>query len=348
MTLRLTTTVAFLPLALLHPIAARPAAPTYSPALRGDFPDPYVLPVGGRYLAYATNPDRGGINVQMAVSRDLVNWQRLRDGSKPHDAMPTLPPWAQRGFTWAPEVTRVGDGYVLYFTARDRKSHLQCIGAAKASDPTGPFVSDAAAPLVCQTELGGSIDPDPFRDADGSVILYFKNDGNNADFRKATHIFAQRLSPDGLSVVGEPAFLLANDAAWEGAVIEAPTMVSRGGRYYLFFSGNDYGWTEPRQPVSPYAIGYALCRSAVGPCVAAPENPILSSRNSPGACLSGPGHQSVFSVGPKDFIAFHAWSASPSCHLLDPYRNLYVAPLDWVNGRPVIGTSLRAPAMSSR
>ena len=322
---------------------AHAAPPAYTPAMSGDFPDPFVLQADGRYLAYATNPDRGRINVQMATSTDLVKWERLRDGGKPHDALPVLPSWAQRGFTWAPEVIKTADGYVLYFTARDRKSHLQCIGAAKASDAAGPFVSDAAAPLVCQTDLGGSIDPDPFRDADGSLVLYFKNDGNNPDFRKATRIFAQRLAPDGLSVVGEPVALLANDSAWEGNVIEAPTMIRRANGYFLFFSGNDYGWTEPQQPVSPYAIGYAQCRSAMGPCTAAPENPILSSRNVPGSCLSGPGHQTVFAVGGRDYIAFHAWSASPSCHLLDPYRNLYIARVEWSNGKPLIGPSLREP-----
>jgi beta-xylosidase len=328
---------------VLLPLAAQAAPPAYVPAMSGDFPDPFVLQVGDRYLAYATNPDRGRVNVQMAVSSDLVKWERLRDGGKPHDAMPNLPPWAQRGFTWAPEVIKVADGYILYFTARDRKSHLQCIGAARAVDPTGPFVSDATAPLVCQTDLGGSIDQDPFRDADGALILYFKNDGNNPDFRKPTRIYAQRLSPDGLSVTGTPVALLANDAAWESNVIEAPTMVRRSGGYYLFFSGNDYGWTEPQQRVSPYAIGYAACRSALGPCAAAPEGPILYSHNSAGACLSGPGHQTVFTVGSRDYIAFHAWSAGPSCHMLDPYRNLYVAGLDWINGKPVVGPSLRAP-----
>ena len=329
--------------ALLIGTAAPGAPAPYQPAMSGDFPDPFVLQAGDRYLAYATNPDRGRVNVQMASSTDLVRWERLRDGGKAHDALPVLPAWAQRGFTWAPEVIKVSDGYVLYFTARDRKSHLQCIGAAKAADPTGPFTSDATAPLVCQSELGGSIDPDPFRDADGSLILYFKNDGNNPDFRKPTHIFGQRLSPDGLSVTGEAVPLLVNDAAWEGNLIEAPTMVRRAGGYYLFFSANDYGWSEPQQPVSPYAIGYARCRSATGPCTAARENPILASRNMPGACLSGPGHQTVFAVGGKDYVAFHAWSATPSCHQLDPYRNLYVARVDWAGDRPVIGPSLRDP-----
>jgi beta-xylosidase len=142
--------------------------------------------------------------------------------------------------------------------------------------------------------------------------------------------------------------LLANDAVWEGNVIEAPTMVRRPGGYYLFFSANDYGWTAPQQPVSPYAIGYARCRTALGPCTAAPENPILASRDAPGACLSGPGHQTVFAVGSRDYIAFHAWSATPSCHQLDPYRNLYVATVDWTGGRPEIGPSLREPVVPAQ
>jgi beta-xylosidase len=337
--------VSLLPLtAALVALPVPAAAPQpYQPALNADFPDPFVLQHDGQYLAYATNPDHGRVNVQMASSPDLLTWTPLKDGGKLHDAMPVLPAWAKAGFTWAPEVIRVGDGYVLYFTARDKKSHLQCIGAATASDPRGPFTSAETAPLVCQTDLGGSIDPDPFRDADGGLILYFKNDGNNPDFRKPTRIYAQHLGADGLSVTGEPVALLANDADWEGNVIEAPTMVRRDAGYTLFFSANDYGWTDPPQRVSPYAIGYATCRSAMGPCTAAPENPILYSRIGAAGCLSGPGHQSVIAVGRQSYIAFHAWSANPGCHMLDPKRNLYVAELVWSGGKPLIGPSVRAP-----
>jgi beta-xylosidase len=334
-------------LAALLPATAVAAPQPYQPAMSGDFPDPFVLQHDGHYFAYATNPERGRVNVQMAISSDLIHWEILRDGGKPHDAMPTLPVWAQRGFTWAPEVLTTDAGFLLYFTARDKKSHLQCIGAARATDPSGPFASEAAGPLVCQTDLGGSIDPDAFRDADGKLILYFKNDGNNPDYRKPTRIYGQPLSPDGLSVTGTPIALLANDAPWEGNVIEAPTMVRHEGAYTLFFSANDYGWSEPQQRASPYAIGYAVCRGAMGPCTAAP-NPILYSRMGSGGCLSGPGHQAVFEVGGQGFIAFHAWSATPSCRMLDPYRNLYVASLGWVNGRPVIGPSVREPVAAAR
>src|SRR4051812_13962590 len=106
-------------LGCIAPASAAPPAP-YRPAMPGDFPDPFVLQSQGRFLAYATNPDRGHVNVQMAESADVVTWKILRDGGKVHDAMPILPAWAQRGFTWAPEVLKTDLGYVLYFTARDR------------------------------------------------------------------------------------------------------------------------------------------------------------------------------------------------------------------------------------
>ena len=132
-----------------------------APLLDVDFADPFILPHDGGLFAYATNTAHGQVNVQMAWSSNLTDWRQLRDAGEPsrlHDAMPTLPPWAKRGFTWAPEVLEAADGFVLYFTARHAQSGLQCVGAATAADPRGPFVSTTEEPLVCQYELGGTID----------------------------------------------------------------------------------------------------------------------------------------------------------------------------------------------
>ena len=49
---------------------------------------------------------------------------------------------------------------------------------------------------------------------------------------------------------------------WEGAVVEAPFLRHRGGRYYLFYSANDYF-------NSRYAIGYATSTHLQGPYVKA-------------------------------------------------------------------------------
>jgi beta-xylosidase len=327
----------------LAPPATPEEAEPFAPVYRANFPDPFVLPHDARFLAYATNAQRDQANVQMAVSDDLVNWSMLKDaGGRLHDAMPVLPSWAQRGWTWAPEVLAHNDRFLLFFTARERASGRQCTGVAQSADPLGPFVSAAAEPLICQRELGGTIDASPFRDADGKLYLYYKADANAVG--KPTDIFVQPMTPDGMGLTGAAVTLLTNDQPWEAHVIESPTMVRRGQDYVLFYSANHFGW-EPHQRLSPYAMGYATCAGPMGPCTDAPDNPILYSYTDRKAgCLSGPGHQAVFEAAGEQYIVFHAHIARGGCQNARKGRQMYIAPLGWEGARPVIGTSLRVPA----
>ncbi|HLL02484.1 MAG TPA: glycoside hydrolase family 43 protein [Myxococcaceae bacterium] len=313
-----------------------PVSVPYPPVLRANFPDPFILEHEGQYLAYATNTE--GANVPMVSSTNLTAWQFLRSESDPgrlRDAMPVLPAWAKTGFTWAPEVLKTPGGFVLYFTARHAANGLQCVGAAASSDPRGPFTSQATEPLVCQAELGGTIDASPFRAPDGQLYLYFKNDGNNPVANKPTEIFAQRLSADGLSLTGDRVSLVRNDKPWEGHVVEAPTMVEQGGAYVLFFSANDYGW-QNTQRVSNYGIGYATCQGPMGPCTDAPNNPFLASTFQP--CLSGPGHQTVFQAQGRQYFAFHSWAATQSCTPAAQSRFMHIVQLSWQNGVPQLAS----------
>ena len=320
--------------------AAALAEPAFVPVYRDNFPDPFVLRNGAELIAYSTND---GINLPMLVSRDLVSWTPVGDPANPGkrlDGMPLLASWVKEGLTWAPEVIQVGNRWLLYYTAHDARRNHQCIGVASAASPKGPFVDSSPQPLVCQIELGGSIDADPFRDGDGKLYLYFKNDGNAV--RARTSIWGQQLGPNGLSVVGSPVEIEKDDNAWEMRVVEAPTMVRSPTGYVLFYSGGFFGWNADDR-LSPYAMGYATCAGPLGPCTDSPDNPILHSYNDRAAgCLSGPGHQSVFQVGGRSFIAFHAWSANSGCRKVDDKRFLYVAPLGWKDGKPQIAPSLRA------
>jgi beta-xylosidase len=315
--------------------------PSFVPVFEQNFPDAFILPNGSEFIAYSTND---GPNVPVAFSTDLVHWSFASDPARPGkqlDALPKLGSWAKEGFTWAPEVLHLAGHYLLYYTASDRQKNAQCIGVAVAGSPLGPFVDSNAGPIVCQTELGGSIDADPFRDADGKLYLYFKNDGNRVHAR--TSLWGQPLSPDGLSVTGVPAELLKDDQGWEERVVEAPSMVRSPGGYELFFSGGFFGWNPEEGGLSPYAMGFATCAGPLGPCAASSQNPILHSFNDRDAgCLSGPGHQSVFTLGARTFISFHAWEATRGCRKQDDRRYLYVAPLFWKDGKPHIGPSLRA------
>ena len=310
--------------------------------MRENFPDPFIIRHGGRYIGYATNR---GVNLPMATSPDLVTWRLLRDPRDPRkllDGMPKLAPWVEAGRTWAPEVIGAGGRWLLFYTAHHATKKLQCVGVAVAARPTGPFRDTSREPLLCQDALGGTIDAQPFRDADGRLYLYYKNDGNGAEPPIPTQIWAQRLSADGLSLTGEAVPLVRNDRHWEWRVVEAPAMVRRpGGGYTLFFSGNHYGW-EADQRLSNYAVGYADCEGPMGPCTDSPENPWLRShRDELRGCLSGPGHPTVFSDGRQSYVGFHGWAATADCRKAAEERYLYVAPLFWRQDKPFLGPSLR-------
>jgi beta-xylosidase len=303
-----------------------------NPVLDRDFPDPGVLVVDGSYYAYATQG--GGRHIQVASSPDLVTWEYLGE------ALPSLPTWST-GMTWAPEVIQTATGFVMYYTARDPGterpdgSGSQCITVAVAATPEGPFVDDSDAPLVCQADLGGTIDATPFRDADGTLYLIYKNDGNCCAL--VTRFWGQQLSEDGLVLVGEPVDLgLANDNAWEAHVIEAPWIVARDGTYYLFYSANDYANDR-------YAVGYATASSVLGPYADAEENPILTTPEEDGAHVAyGPGHQSVV-TGPdgEPWMIYHAWDQ------FFQQRTMWIDEVRFADGRAVVdgpdGTPQEAP-----
>ena len=313
------------------------AEPAFVPVFQEDFPDAFVLSHGSQFIAYATN---NGPNVPIATSSDLVHWTYARDASgKKRDALPQLGSWAKTGFTWAPEVLQLGDKYLLYYTAADVKRKAQCVGVAVATDPLGPFVDDRTDPIVCQTDKGGTIDADAFKDTDGKLYLSFKNDGNRIG--QHTSIWGQPLSADGLSVTGQPVELIHDDEAWEQKLVEAPTMVRSPIGYELFFSAAFFGWND-NQEQSPYGMGYATCASPLGPCTKSADNPILHRfHDRESGCVSGPGHQSIFTVGNRSFMSFHAWQATKGCRNAHGGRFLYVAPIFWKDGKPQLGPSLR-------
>lgn len=320
--------------------AAAPAAdhPLFVPVFEENFPDPFVIEHGGEFIAYSTND---GPNLPMATSRDLVTWSFVRDGDgKKRDGLPKLGSWAKPGFTWAPEVLKLGDKWLLYYTASDRKRNAQCIGVAVASDPKGPFVDTRSEPILCQEELGGAIDANPFRDKDGKLYLYWKTDGNRV--RRPTDLWGAELAPDGLSLAGKPVDLGLSDAeGWKQRVIEAPTMIRTPDGLAMLYSAGYFGWNDD-QRLSPYSMTFALCSGPLGPCRDGSPKPLLHSFSDKViGCVSGPGHQSVFRAQGGTFISFHGWATASNCRKGKDARYLYIAPFGWENGKPELAPSLR-------
>ncbi|MEU7873965.1 glycoside hydrolase family 43 protein [Dactylosporangium sp. NPDC049140] len=290
------------------------SGPTYTnPVYAGDAPDPQAIRAGSTWYLVHTNTD--GRNVPVLTSPDLVTW------TPAGDALPALPAWADPGRTWAPEIIQLApDRFGLYVTVADRDSGRQCIARGVAARPEGPYGS--VQRLVCQADLGGSIDASPFRDADGRLYLLWKNDGNAAG--QDTWLWAQRLAPDGLSLLGEPARLLRQTEAWEGHVVEAPFLWRHGAGLLLFYAANAYD-------TAAYAEGYARCDTPLGPCRKAPGNPILASRGG----ASGPGHASMVEQDGRTWLLYHAWPPGAEGST-SPGRRLWLDEVTWDGDTPVV------------
>lgn len=274
-----------------------------------DFADPYVLRVGNVFYGYSTNA--GGGDIQVVASTDLHQWTWLPN------ALAKLPAWAQQDRTWAPSVLPRPGGYVAYFTVRNAASGQQCVSRAFSTKPDGPFTDTSTAPMVCQSTNGGTIDPSPFVDKDGKAYLLFKSDASPG------RIWIQALAPDGLSIAGAPVQLLHADQTWEHGVIEGPSMISHNGKYYLFYSGNDW-------KTRSYAIGYAVCTKITGPCTKHPT-PVLASTGT----LAGPGGQEFFSTPDGALqMAFHAYT-EPDVGYPNS-RTLHTLPVAWFGDTPVL------------
>lgn len=238
---------------------------------------------------YALSTQRGATKVPVIRSADLVHWEERGD------ALPNLPTWSRFGAVWAPSVLAVPGGFVLYYTTPEEASGLQCLSWAFSPLPDGPYVDVSSDPFVCQRRRGGSIDASPFRDAAGNPWLTWKSEGTLEG--EATRLWSQALADDGRSLLGPRHELLVTAEAWEGPIIEGPSMVVVDGRHHLFYSGN-------RWETDAYGTGHASCASPAGPCARTSAAPVL--RAHPSEVGTG-GGEAFFDLDGSVKFAYHAW-----------------------------------------
>jgi xylan 1,4-beta-xylosidase len=321
----------FIALALFFFVASAPAQrrATYTnPAVPGDFPDPSVIRVGQDYWAAATSSEWAP-EFPLLHSRDLINWDVM--GS----VFRNRPEWSV-GSYWAPEISQYRGRFFIYYAARKKGGPL-CVAVATAARPQGPYTDHG--PLICHEV--GSIDPFPVNDEKGQRYLLWKEDGNSVS--KPTPIWAQRLSADGMRLVGERRELFRNDQAWEkhdelpyGNLVEGPAVVRRGGWFYIFYSGNFCCARECN-----YMIGVARSKKLLGPWEKKPDNPILRG-NETWKC---PGHGTVVEdARGRDFLLYHAYKADDFVYV---GRQAMLDEIEWgTDGWPSInggrGPSARA------
>ncbi len=292
---------------------------------RGDFPDPTVLRVGRVYYAYSTTI--AGLNLPVMTSRDLIHWRARGEGLA---RVASWAAWRSTGTgthatTWAPTVARFGKTFVHAYATpvRGIRPRKMCISTSRSASPLGGFVDRRRTPLICP-KARGAIDPAFFTGVTGGRYLLWKREQRPGS---PSHVFISRLSGDGQRVIGTPTHLLTTKDTWESPLIENPAMVRYRSRYYLFYSGGSYADDS-------YGTGYAVCRTATGPCTRASSRPLLAT----GGRVSGPGGAMPFVDRSRRLrLAYAAWDLgntgypkSPACRRTAagcPQRKLHLATL---------------------
>jgi hypothetical protein len=302
------------------PLPTGPRTPVVSgqtgPAFNDEAPDPQIIRFGSTWYAYTTGTTWGNHLGVLTSTSPTSGWRTVTGRTFGSTALANPPAWQVRDTQWAPGVYEWGGRYRMFYAAKSTFLGVWCLSTASSDRPSGGFVDSSEYPLICQPDLGGSIDPQPFVDTDGRPWLHWKNnDGSSA---AVSRVWAVPLGLDGVTPVGGHVEVMAKDTQrypWQ-LTLDNPQMVIDGGTHYLFYSGGN--WED-----ASYVVGYAVCSGPTGPCTSG-NDPILGSYGS--AAGTGGGTVAQDASG-NWFISYHAWDSSCTNDACGGTRRLYVANL---------------------
>ncbi|MDQ2720208.1 MAG: family 43 glycosylhydrolase [Bacteroidota bacterium] len=306
----------------------------HNPVLNIDFADPTVININGTYYAYATQSKHNGkmINIQVATSKDLFNWNY--EG----DALPQKPVWASHTQSfWAPDVLydSATSQYVMFYCAKnDNKNFDKCIGVAFAKKPTGPFI-DKGSPLI-EGKTFTDIDPMAMTDPQtGKKLLYWGSGFKPIRVRELNDNW--KGFKEGS--VEKPLVFPGKENSYS-KLIEGAWVDYYDGKYYLYYSGDNCCGDNAN-----YAVMVARADNAFGPFER------LGKFNGTGSSVilqkdniwNAPGHNSIVKDNEGNiWIAYHAiWkdkkmAGNPTGTNNYLKRVMCIEPVVYRNGWPVV------------
>lgn len=273
-------------------------------------------------------------------SLDRVSW------SPGPPVFTPFPAWTREvvtnhtGHLWAPDVIRVGDRYLLYYSVSSWGKNRSAIGFASnatldPSDPAFAWKDEGIAVESTPTNDFNAIDPSLLLDEDGRLWMAFGSFWSGIKLVELDPATGKRISPNS------PLESLAHHEA-----IEAPGLHRRGRDYYLFLN---WGLCC-RGTNSTYEIRVGRSDRVTGPyrdrdgvhLLHGGGTLLLGTTNS----FIGPGHAEVLQIGEEDWLSGHYYDGQ------DRGRSrLFLRRLRWTaDGWPVVaepeGTKPGSPAQA--
>ena len=289
--------------------AGRLPAAEVQPQLMGDtrIHDPSVIEVDGKYAAFGTGEQgltRGAIKVK--TSPDGVRWMDAGAIGR------GVPEWAEKtlGFkplnVWAPSISRHGGTFFLYYCLSSFGNNTSAIGLMTNTsfDPGKPGKGWQDRGLVLMSNDNADFNAiDPFRidTSDGRAYLAFGSFWSGIKLRE--------LNPDTGKLLSDDSALVAL-ASRHGRAIEAPSILERDGRFYLFVSFDQCC----KGVASTYNIRVGRADRIEGPYRDREGKAMLEGGGSLMLATTGrfigPGGQEAVKTSTGDMLAFHYYDGA--------------------------------------
>jgi arabinan endo-1,5-alpha-L-arabinosidase len=299
--------------------------------------DPVMIHADGRYYLFNT-----GQGIGAWTSDDLRSWERGAPvfGEAPSWAIDINPRF--RNHIWAPDISFHDGTYYLYYSVSSFGSNNSAIGVATNTtlDPDDPDYAWVDHGPVVRSVRGrddwNAIDPNLVEDEAGTPWLAFGSYWSG--------IKIVRLSPDRLTVrtPQEWRTLAARHRYWKlpdrdagdtmNGAIEAPFILEKDGRYYLFVSWDRCCAGES----STYKVVVGRADEVTGPYL---DRAGQDMRFGGGTLVvagndawPGVGHQAAYTMDGTDYLVFHGYDAS------DRGRSkLFIRDIEWTpDGWPTV------------
>ncbi len=260
-------------------------------------------------------------------SKDLVKWE---PGPRVFETAPewiaaTVPENRNMSY-WAPDIIRLGDRYLLYYSVSSMGKMTSAIGLATTAtlDPADPAYKWTDQGIVVQSKEGGdynTIDPSVFSDDNGTLWLAFGSYWSGIKLVQLDPKTGKRLTPDA------PLAPLAYNKS-----IEASCLYKHEGYYYLFVN-----WGSCCRGVnSTYNIRVGRSRKITGPYLDKDGVDLLQSggtlvlgNHGP---LFGPGHAGILNDRRKSWFT----SDFEGDSRMGGKATLAIMPLRWKAGWPEV------------